>query len=488
VTTTPVPPGGVKPFRSVGDSLHYNAIARDVVEPRGIEVLDLYQPALDHQQEWQLPANVHFSKTGSAALAALVAQTARRQLNQACPDWSIAKQPWTADPATVERLGASGEFNYRESAVPKFELPHVFDTGTTKTAADWQRERPGLVGRFADIIYGRAPPQLANASCLFTSRMMEAPDGVRPMTIREITVVIGAKEDPLFSFPFLLFQPPGSGPFPSIVLIHNREYPDVTRALQSPTGFLPVEMLIERGFAVAVFHTSQVEPDRADAAGDGIREACRLRFGDDRTRPDYWGCLTAWAWGASRVAEYLASQPEFDPEKIAVIGHSRGGKTALWAAAGDQRFAAAISNESGCAGAALSRRAYGETIGRISTVFPYWFAPRFAEYAGRENELPLDQHQLIGLIAPRCVAIGSAAEDLWADPRGEYLALVNAGPAFGRFGLESIHEQEMPATGETRIRGRTCYHVRAGSHNLTESDWIRYLEFLEIQGHKAPPN
>jgi pimeloyl-ACP methyl ester carboxylesterase len=238
-------------------------------------------------------------------------------------------------------------------------------------------------------------------------------------------------------------------------------------------------MLVENGYAVAVFHTSDVEPDRADANGGGIRAACDRVFSDSRDRSDHWGCLTAWSWGASRVTDFLTADNSFDPSRITVIGHSRGGKTALWAAAQDTRFAVAISNESGCGGAALSRRTYGETVARITTAFPYWFAPSFAGFAKRENELPIDQHQLIGLIAPRGVCIGSANEDLWADPRGEFLALASAAPVYKLLGKQSIAENQMPAMGEHLVTGPTSYHVRPGAHDLTEGDWGRYMKFLK---------
>jgi pimeloyl-ACP methyl ester carboxylesterase len=179
------------------------------------------------------------------------------------------------------------------------------------------------------------------------------------------------------------------------------------------------------------------------------------------------------------VLDYLETVPEVDATKVAVIGHSRGGKTALWAAATDPRFAMAISNDSGCGGASLSRRTIGETVKSITTEFNYWFCDRFDTFAGREQDLPVDQHQLIALIAPRAVAIASADEDLWADPRGEFLALCEASPVYALYGQAPIKPDEMPGVDGALRRGNRSYHIRTGKHDLTGADWGRYLDFAD---------
>ena len=235
---------------------------------------------------------------------------------------------------------------------------------------------------------------------------------------------------------------------------------------------------MEYGFGVAVFHTSDVEPDRADGRAEGIRGWIDRWAGPTSTTPDDWGAISAWAWAASRILDYLETDAAVAADRVCVVGHSRGGKTALWAAAQDSRFAAAISNESGCAGAALSRCQFGERIGRIGSVFPYWFCTAFRQYAEREPELPVDQHQLLALLAPRPLYVASAGDDLWADPRGEYLALVAAAPAFHWAGTEALDSPQMPALGAAVARGRTAYHVRPGPHDLTEGDWSRFAEFV----------
>lgn len=486
VTTTPVPPGCVNPWRDTGDPLHYNAIARNVAEQNGIGILDLYAPAAGNLPEWQRPANVHFFPAGSEGLAKLISARARGELGPT-PPVLPAKTAWRADPDLVARLSGQGGGEYREGGVPDYELPGLFGDGPTPTAETWPARRRETAAAFASHVYGRPPDDLANAVTQFECDPAAASPVDPRILVRSGTVRAGTSAGELCRFPFLVFQPAGPGPFPAIVLIHNREMPDRTGTLENPTGFFPVSTIVEKGFAVAVFYTGDVEPDRPDPGTHGVRAACDRVFGDRPDRPEHWGALAAWAWGASRVVDFLAADHAIDPDRIAVMGHSRGGKAALWAAAVDVRFAAAIANQSGCGGAALSRRKYGETIGRITGTFPHWFAPRLAEYAGREESLPVDQHQLLALIAPRAVCIGSASEDLWADPRGEYLSLAHAAPVWKLFGHQTVSGAEMPAPGEPFAMGPTCYHIRSGSHGLHEGDWLHFLTFLQnLYGMQQP--
>ena len=277
----------------------------------------------------------------------------------------------------------------------------------------------------------------------------------------------------------MLFVPANiSEPVPAIVHINNRYFVPLEKAIQEPDPFWPVKTILEAGYATASFHTSDVDPDNKDGYAEGVRSF--FANGQAPTATS-WRSLSAWGWAASRILDHLEALESVDATRVAVVGHSRGGKTSLWAACEDERFAIAYSNNSGCGGAALSRRAYGETVARITEVFPHWFCANFAKYGGREDELPVDQHEVMALIAPRAIYVTSADEDLWADPRGEYASLVAANPVFRLNGKESISEAEMPAINTPRIKGQTGYHIRTGGHGLTQVDWDWFLEFANKQ-------
>ena len=175
--------------------------------------------------------------------------------------------------------------------------------------------------------------------------------------------------------------------------------------------------------------------------------------------------------------DYFEEDEHVDEERVVVFGHSRLGKTSLWAGVSDPRFAMVISNNSGCGGAALSKRAFGETIKAINDRFPHWFVSDFKKYNGRESDLTFDQHMLMSLVAPRPLYVASATQDTWADPTGEFLSVAYAGKVYDLYGYEFIKPNERVDVDKPVWKGRTAYHLREGTHDITRYDWVQYISF-----------
>jgi hypothetical protein len=370
---------------------------------------------------------------------------------------------------------------YREEGVPAYALPDaLLTTGgqRVETKEQWQQtRRPETLDLFAKHVYGRTiKPLKVSFEVLSTDE--KALDGAA--TRQRVKITAADEQGKSYSFEAALLTPnKAKGPVPAFVLINNRGVDAADPNLEAKSEFWPVDEIIGRGYATAVFRTNDVDPDKKEEAAraDGVRGVWPA--GGGTVGEDAWATIGAWAWGASRVLDFLETQPKIDAKRVAVIGHSRGGKTALWAGAQDERFALTISNNSGCGGAALSRRQFGETVAIINRAFPHWFNENFKKYDGHEADLPVDQHQLISLIAPRAVYVASADVDLWADPRGEYLALAHASPVYALFGLEGVKLDGMPPLDSPVAVGRMGYHVRTGGHGLTLYDWQTYLNFAD---------
>lgn len=236
------------------------------------------------------------------------------------------------------------------------------------------------------------------------------------------------------------------------------------------------EQAIARGYALATFYHGDLDPDY-DNFSDGAHAAFPLGSGATRDE-NSWGSLSAWAFGIHRAVDYLQTDPDIDPSRIAVMGHSRNGKAALWAGATDPRIALVVSNQSGCGGAALSRRRVGETVKAINDSFPHWFNLAFRTFNENEDQLPFDQHMLIALMAPRPVLVASAEEDKWADPEGEFLALKGADAVYSLYGKAGLIVEEMPDNNE-RVGAELGYHIRPGGHGVGDADWRVFMDFAD---------
>ncbi len=397
---------------------------------------------------------------------------------------------------------AQFEPNHDETKVPKFQVPDpltTFDGEKITDTSGWENtRRPELYHFFEEHVYGKVPGNLDSLSFKVVEASENALNGKAKRKQVEVSLFNNGKS---LAFNILLYLPKTGKPSPVFLgynfygnhsvtddvnvivskawAMDNEEFGIIDHKLTEAsrgvrTNRWAIEKSIDSGFGLATIYYGEVDPDKNDLS-DGLHSLF-YKEGQENPKENEWGSIAAWAFGMSRALDYLETDPDIEATRVISFGHSRLGKAALWAGASDTRFAAVISNDSGCGGAALSKRKFGETVGRINASFPYWFCGNFTEYNENEEALPVDQHELLALIAPRPLYVASAEDDQWADPRGEFLAAHYTSPVYELYGKEGISSNQMPQVNSP-VQNTLAYHIRTGKHDVTDYDWEQYMEW-----------
>lgn len=397
---------------------------------------------------------------------------------------------------------ANGQFpsdttNETEPGVVPYILPDplmTFNGERIKTKNEWLKfQRPFIYHLFEENVYGRYPSEPVSISYRLREKSENALGG--KAIRKQVRIYLNPSDTSVYTDVLVYLPKNKTGPVPvflglnfggnaavqtedEIFISDLPIRPDFNRRL-SPSergkyaSRWPVNMIIESGFGVVTAYYGDFELDKKDGWKTGVRSKMQNEL---NIKPDEWGAVGTWAWGLSRIMDYLEKDGDVNSDKVAVMGLSRLGKTALWAGASDTRFSLVISNESGETGAALARRWFGETVKRINTSFPHWFSGKYKTYNDDVFSLPVDQHELLCLIAPRPLYIASAEEDLWSDPQGEFLSAWHAGQVYSLFGKEGLGTSVMPPVNHP-VGKYIRYHIRTGKHDITAYDWKQYLKF-----------
>ncbi|MHA1179356.1 MAG: family 43 glycosylhydrolase [Alphaproteobacteria bacterium] len=389
--------------------------------------------------------------------------------------------------------------NYDESRIPKYTLPSLLTCvdGTVVTdSATWKNKRRSeVLALFETHVYGKTPRKSLGKPkySVESSEKVVFGGKEQPNVVRKLVTIRFPDAPKAPQLNVLIYLPKSGRPVPAFAALNfrgnhtvvddpaipiNEATKDLARGALANRW--PVPLIVSRGYAVATMWHGELMPDRVKPAfGDG-----ELAEGRSRA-PDEWGAIGTWAWGLSRVMDYLQTDSHINPKRVASMGLSRLGKASLWAGAQDERFAIVISNESGGFGAALTRRKIGGTdIAYMTRGSVDWLCENLRKYAGNENACPVDQHMLIALTAPRPVYVASAEQDIWCDPKGEFLAAIHADPVYRLFGLTGIDAKEQPRVN-TPVGDFIGYHIRTGKHNVTDYDWKAYLDFADRHFQRA---
>lgn len=375
------------------------------------------------------------------------------------------------------------------------------------TRLQWMHRRAELVGEFEKLVYGKTPTE--NFDVMISKKKQnELHYGKVDIVMEQVELFLSndSTENPI-KVDVLIFRPKGKKvptflginsygnhtvhSDPNIELemnwvknkpefdIFNHTATETSRGVHSSRW--PVERIVGRGYGLATFNIVGIYPDRPNGSAESALRHFNNYHADSQ---EAVGAIGLWAWSMSRVLDYLIEHPQIQGDKVFAIGHSRRGKSALWATAQDQRFAGVFANNTGCAGAALSMRKVGETIKDINESFPHWFSDNFKKFNDKEETLPIDQHMLLALVAPRPLYVSSAEQDLWSDPEGEFFSTCIASEVYGLYGMKGLNDCVMPELNDSLIIGNIGYHIRSGVHDLTRYDWERYMDFADVHFNK----
>jgi hypothetical protein len=360
---------------------------------------------------------------------------------------------------------------YDEAKVPQYTLPDpllLLNGKKVTTTRTWRKKRrPEILKLFETNVYGR---NMSGRPRAMTWEVTTNDTNPVPGSSVAKTVTIyfaGKKDEASENAPKMVLQ---------ILLPANAKKP--VPVFLMPTTFHRIpQKALDRGYGFVSFDPTSVEPDNANGYAKSVRAFFALP-GQKGSGPEEWGAIGAWAWAMSRAMDYLVTDPDIDGKRVSIAGVSRYGKVAMWAGAQDERFAIVFSGESGCGGANLVRRQFGETVKSITSTFPYWFDGNFKTYGDRVNDLPVDWHMLIALMAPRPVYIATAEQDHWGDPHGSFLAAKAAEPVYKLLGEPGLGVDDMPAVA-TPVGDWIGFHNRRGAHGIDEYDWEQFLNFAD---------
>ena len=379
------------------------------------------------------------------------------------------------------------DINYDELKVPHYDLPKLLIGPNGKkisTTDKWENiRRPQILSLYSNLIYGRVPEPEKPINITF--KLVKEDKGFMKgkATRKDIDIIISNDKDSK-TMRFLVFSPNGvEGPAPAFLKhsFNNTKSNDFDASLlrkgKLKNGW-PLGEFFDRGYGFcAVYHEDLVGHNEV-SFNNSIHKLFYPK-GQSFPKASEWGVISACAWGAMKAMDYLETDNDIDHKRVAIMGHSKMGKTTLWTAAQDERFALAIAAQSGCAGAALWRRKSGETLKKMVTRFPYWLCRNAWKFVDQEDDLPIDQHMLLACIAPRPVYVHSGVKDTWADGRGEYLSAFHASEVYKLYGKKALNSEESPPVGKAIIESHVGYHIREGGHSIQSFDWKRFLDFAD---------